>query len=276
MSITQKALLIITDGIGYNSSYEFNAFAHAIKPTYDNLFKHTPYSLVKTYGKYVGLPKGQMGNSEVGHMSIGSGRILYQDLVKINIAIQEYRLQDNIVFKNLLKSSKNIHLIGLLSDGGVHSHIDHIIAMAQIAEKNGNNVFLHLITDGRDVAPDSASPSPRSLVEPSKTTPLWMKNSSVMWPNRVLRILTPPRVPRTQPSLHGATYLPPTARKYSIKSLMGSKPAPKKSLLPSASIRASRLGLCQRPRCAVRRTFASLPTVRLPRVMDSRCHRPRS
>jgi 2,3-bisphosphoglycerate-independent phosphoglycerate mutase len=156
MSITQKALLIITDGIGYNSSYEFNAFAHAIKPTYDNLFKHTPYSLVKTYGKYVGLPKGQMGNSEVGHMSIGSGRILYQDLVKINIAIQEYRLQDNIVFKNLLKSSKNIHLIGLLSDGGVHSHIDHIIAMAQIAEKNGNNVFLHLITDGRDVAPDSA------------------------------------------------------------------------------------------------------------------------
>lgn len=156
MSVTKKVLLIITDGIGHNSSCEFNAFANARKPTYDNLFKNTPYSLIKTYGEYVGLPKGQMGNSEVGHMSIGSGRILYQDLVKVNIAIEENTLKDNIIFKNILKSSKDIHIIGLLSDGGVHSNINHIIAMAQIAEKNANNVFLHLITDGRDVAFDSA------------------------------------------------------------------------------------------------------------------------
>jgi len=153
---TKKALLIITDGIGHNSSCKFNAFCNATKPTYDNLFKNVPYSLIKTYGEHVGLPNGQMGNSEVGHMSIGSGRVLYQDLVKVNIAIKENTLKDNTVFKNVLNVSNNIHIIGLLSDGGVHSHIDHIIAMAQIAEQNNKRVFLHLITDGRDVAPDSA------------------------------------------------------------------------------------------------------------------------
>ena len=153
---TKKALLIITDGIGHNSSCKFNAFCNATKPTYDNLFKNVPYSLIKTYGEHVGLPNGQMGNSEVGHMSIGSGRILYQDLVKVNIAIKENTLQDNTVFKNVLSVSNDIHIIGLLSDGGVHSHIDHIMAMAQIAEQNNKKVFLHLITDGRDVAPDSA------------------------------------------------------------------------------------------------------------------------
>ena len=156
MSTTKKALLIITDGIGHNSSSEFNAFSNATKPTYDNLFKNEPYSLIKTYGEHVGLPNGQMGNSEVGHMSIGSGRVLYQDLVKVNIAIKENTLKDNTVFENVLNVSNDIHIIGLLSNGGVHSHIDHIIAMAQIAEQNNKKVFLHLITDGRDVAPDSA------------------------------------------------------------------------------------------------------------------------
>ena len=87
---TKKALLIITDGIGHNSSCKFNAFCNATKPTYDNLFKNVRYSLIKTYGEHVGLPNGQMGNSEVGHMSIGSGRILYQDLVKVNIAKRKY------------------------------------------------------------------------------------------------------------------------------------------------------------------------------------------
>ncbi|BFU78202.1 2,3-bisphosphoglycerate-independent phosphoglycerate mutase [Arcobacter sp. 15-2] len=157
MSRTKKALLIITDGIGHNSSCKFNAFCNATKPTYDNLFENVPYSLVKTYGEHVGLPNGQMGNSEVGHMSIGSGRVLYQDLVKVNIAIKENTLKDNSVFKDILETSNNIHIIGLLSDGGVHSHINHIIALAQIAEKKNKKVFLHLITDGRDVAPDSAS-----------------------------------------------------------------------------------------------------------------------
>ena len=88
--MTNKTLLVITDGIGHNSSNNFNAFFSANTPTYDYLFKNTPYSLIHTYGKFVGLPDGQMGNSEVGHMTIGSGRILYQDLVKVNIAIENW------------------------------------------------------------------------------------------------------------------------------------------------------------------------------------------
>ena len=154
--MTNKTLLVITDGIGHNSSKDFNAFTSANTPTYDNLFKNTPYSLIHTYGKFVGLPDGQMGNSEVGHMTIGSGRILYQDLVKVNIAIENNTLKDNNVFKDIITNSKNIHLIGLLSDGGVHSHVEHIIAMAKIAKESDKKVFIHIITDGRDVAPDCA------------------------------------------------------------------------------------------------------------------------
>ncbi|MEA3513015.1 MAG: 2,3-bisphosphoglycerate-independent phosphoglycerate mutase [Campylobacterota bacterium] len=158
--MNKKALLIITDGIGHNSSCEFNAFCNANKPTYDELFKNTPYSLIKTYGEYVGLPNGQMGNSEVGHMSIGAGRVLYQDLVKVNLAIENDTLKDNKILKKTIDNSNNIHIIGLLSDGGVHSHIDHIIALAKIAKQSKQNlnkkVYLHLITDGRDVSPTSA------------------------------------------------------------------------------------------------------------------------
>ena len=163
--MTNKTLLIITDGIGHNSSNNFNAFASAVTPTYDYLFNNVPYSLIHTYGKFVGLPDGQMGNSEVGHMTIGSGRILYQDLVKINIAIEDDTLKDNEVFKNILTKSNNIHLLGLLSDGGVHSHIDHIIAMAKIAKAQNKKVFVHVITDGRDVAPDCAAVYINQLLE---------------------------------------------------------------------------------------------------------------
>ena len=154
--MTNKTLLIITDGIGHNPSNSFNAFSMANTPTYDYLFKNVPYSLIHTYGKYVGLPDGQMGNSEVGHMTIGSGRVLYQDLVKVNIAIENDTLKDNIIFKDILTKSNNIHLLGLLSDGGVHSHIDHILSMAKIAKNSNKKVFIHIITDGRDVAPDCA------------------------------------------------------------------------------------------------------------------------
>ena len=154
--MTNKVLLIITDGIGYNESCNYNAFCNAKKPTYDYLFSHIPYSLVHTYGRFVGLPDGQMGNSEVGHMTIGCGRILYQDLVKVNLAIENDSLKENNVLKNTISKSNNIHLIGLISDGGVHSHQDHIAAIAKIAKNMGKKVFIHLITDGRDVAPDSA------------------------------------------------------------------------------------------------------------------------
>ncbi len=154
--MTKKAVLVITDGIGYCSKTEHNAFYNAQKPTYDKLFSETPHSLIDTFGLSVGLPEGQMGNSEVGHMSIGSGRVLYQDLVKISLALSENTLQDNKELKKLLNASNRLHLIGLMSDGGVHSHIDHFMGVADIAAAQGKEVFLHLITDGRDVSPTSA------------------------------------------------------------------------------------------------------------------------
>jgi len=152
----QKTILIITDGIGHKPTSACNAFEDATKPTYEKLFKGVPHTLISTHGLSVGLPEGQMGNSEVGHMSIGSGRVLYQDLVKISLALKDGSIRDNDVLKTLLNSSDTIHLIGLLSDGGVHSHIEHIIGFANIAREEGKRVHLHLITDGRDVSPTSA------------------------------------------------------------------------------------------------------------------------
>jgi len=152
----KKTVLIITDGIGYSPKKEYNAFFSAKKPTYDYLFANVPYSLVKTHSLSVGLPEGQMGNSEVGHMTIGSGRILYQDLVKISLALKDGSLASHPKLKTLFVSSNDIHIAGLVSDGGVHSHITHIIGLAQIAKKAGKKVWLHAITDGRDVSPTSS------------------------------------------------------------------------------------------------------------------------
>ena len=152
----QKTLLIITDGIGCKPDSTCNAFKDATKPTYDKLLKDVPKTLIATHGLSVGLPEGQMGNSEVGHMSIGSGRILYQDLVKVSLAIEDASIEKNEALNTTLEKSNRVHIIGLLSDGGVHSHIKHIIGMALLAEKRGKKVFLHLITDGRDVSPSSA------------------------------------------------------------------------------------------------------------------------
>jgi 2,3-bisphosphoglycerate-independent phosphoglycerate mutase len=154
--LAKKAILVITDGIGYSEKTTYNAFYHAEKPTYDRLFREVPHALIDTFGLSVGLPEGQMGNSEVGHMTIGSGRVLYQDLVKISLALQENTLAGNEELVKLLDKSKNLHLIGLMSDGGVHSHIDHLIGLAEIAAEKGKTVWLHLITDGRDVSPTSA------------------------------------------------------------------------------------------------------------------------
>lgn len=153
--MAQKTLLIITDGIGYRKDSDHNAFFHAKKPTYDLMFKTLPYSLIDTHGLSVGLPKGQMGNSEVGHMCIGAGRVLYQDLVKISLSLQNDDLKNNPAFLNTIHKSHVVHLMGLMSDGGVHSHIEHFIALALECEKSHKKVCLHLITDGRDVAPKS-------------------------------------------------------------------------------------------------------------------------
>jgi len=152
----QKTVLVITDGIGKKPEKECNAFFKAKKPTYDYLFKNVPYGIVATHGLSVGLPEGQMGNSEVGHMTIGAGRILYQDLVKVSLALEDGSIEQNPALKDLLQKTEIIHIIGLMSDGGVHSHIDHLIGMAKIASKNNKKVYLHLITDGRDVSPTSA------------------------------------------------------------------------------------------------------------------------
>ncbi|MDO9208080.1 MAG: 2,3-bisphosphoglycerate-independent phosphoglycerate mutase [Sulfuricurvum sp.] len=154
--MNKKTVLVITDGIGYSPKHSFNAFHAAHKPTYDQLFAEVPHSLIDTFGLSVGLPEGQMGNSEVGHMSIGSGRVLYQDLVKISLALEDGSFERNEIFSSLLKTSNRLHLIALMSDGGVHSHIDHLIGVAEIAADEGKEIWLHLITDGRDVSPTSA------------------------------------------------------------------------------------------------------------------------
>jgi 2,3-bisphosphoglycerate-independent phosphoglycerate mutase len=154
--LSKKTVLVITDGIGYSAKRDYNAFHHAHKPTYDLLFREVPHALIDTFGLSVGLPEGQMGNSEVGHMSIGSGRVLYQDLVKISLALEEGTFAQNSVFASLLTTSKQLHLIALMSDGGVHSHIDHLMGVAELASESGKEVWLHLISDGRDVSPTSA------------------------------------------------------------------------------------------------------------------------
>jgi len=151
----QKTILVITDGIGSNPHANSNAFVNAKKPTYDKLFKEVPFGYIHTSGLAVGLPEGQMGNSEVGHMCIGSGRVLYQNLVKISKAISDDTLKDNLALQHILKVKGDIHIIGLLSDGGVHSHIDHIKALALIAKTGGKKVYCHAIMDGRDVSPTS-------------------------------------------------------------------------------------------------------------------------
>lgn len=148
-------MLVITDGIGHNPEFDNNAFAQASKPTYDALFTDVPNNLICTSGAAVGLPSGQMGNSEVGHMTLGSGRVLEQYLVRINEALENGSLANNDKLQTLFYNSYDIHLVGLLSDGGVHSHIDHINALARLAAEAGKHVFIHVITDGRDVAPTS-------------------------------------------------------------------------------------------------------------------------
>lgn len=154
--MSKKAILVITDGIGYSPKTTYNAFYHAKKPTYDYLLNNVPYSMIRTYGLSVGLPDSQMGNSEVGHMCIGSGRVLYQDLVRISLALQNDEIKSNQAFKSVANNCQIIHIGGLLSDGGVHSHISHLLGIAEICAKMQKQVFLHLITDGRDVLPQSA------------------------------------------------------------------------------------------------------------------------
>lgn len=152
-----KAILIILDGWGINHNAGISAIEKADTPFVDSLNEIYPHATLITYGEDVGLPEGQMGNSEVGHLNIGAGRIIYQDLTRINKAIRENQIAENQVLKNTLhETNGSLHFIGLISDGGVHSHILHLIALIRESRHNFNgDIYVHAFTDGRDVDPKS-------------------------------------------------------------------------------------------------------------------------
>ena len=157
------------DGWGKGPNPDVDAIAQAKTPFYDYLLKEYPNSELKTYGKYVGLPEGQMGNSEVGHMNIGAGKIVYQDLVKINAAIESGELKKNKVIVEMLNYANNnnkpVHLLGLLSNGGVHSHIKHLFALIDIFHNEDIPVFIHAFMDGRDTDPHSGKDFIQELMD---------------------------------------------------------------------------------------------------------------
>jgi len=157
----RPALLCILDGWGFRPDHaEDNAIAAAATPNYTRLLKECPHALLETSGNAVGLPKGQMGNSEVGHMNIGAGRIVAQDLPRIDVAIEDGSIARRPVLLALIAKAKEtkgaVHVMGLLSPGGVHSHQDHIAALAKILSQAGVPVFVHAFLDGRDTPPKSA------------------------------------------------------------------------------------------------------------------------
>jgi 2,3-bisphosphoglycerate-independent phosphoglycerate mutase len=145
--------LVILDGWGLAAPGPGNAIELAETPVFDRLWRDFPHAQLAASGEAVGLPDGQMGNSEVGHLTIGSGRILFQDLVRVNKAIESGELFDNDVLRGAFERGENVHLLGLVSHGGVHSHIDHLKALLGFAPEK---TWIHAFTDGRDVSPDSA------------------------------------------------------------------------------------------------------------------------
>ena len=156
----KKTVLIILDGWGLGDTSKSDAIYNANTPFVDSLYTKYPHSKLKTFGQYVGLPKGQMGNSEVGHLNIGAGRIVYQDLAKINLSCEDNSIaqMENLKksFAYAVQNKKPLHLIGLVSDGGIHSHQNHLYKLCQLANKAGvKNVFIHAFTDGRDCDPKS-------------------------------------------------------------------------------------------------------------------------
>jgi len=154
-------VLLILDGFGHSDNHEFNAISKANTPNWNSLNKKYSNTLINASESYVGLPSGQMGNSEVGHLNIGSGRVIDQDIARINSSIENKTFFSNSLlnknFQLLKKNNKTLHIYGLLSDGGVHSHIDHFDALLLLAKKNGlEKVYVHAFLDGRDTPPKSA------------------------------------------------------------------------------------------------------------------------
>ncbi|MBS1934752.1 MAG: 2,3-bisphosphoglycerate-independent phosphoglycerate mutase [Bacteroidetes bacterium] len=156
----KKAILVIMDGWGLGKVKSSDAIQHANTPFVSSLYNKYPHTTLVTCGEAVGLPEGQMGNSEVGHLNLGAGRIVYQELQRINVAIRDGSFAKNEVLLNAIRfaktNNKPLHLLGLVSDGGVHSHINHLKAIVDICKEKGlNNVFIHAFTDGRDTDPKS-------------------------------------------------------------------------------------------------------------------------
>lgn len=156
----RPAILIVMDGIGHNPSRLHNAVAMADTPHLDQLYSHHPLTVLEASGRAAGLPDGQMGNSEVGHLTLGCGAILRQDLVRINEACRKGELAGSPTLQEAFATCKStgraLHLVGLVSDGGVHSHVDHLLALIKLAGQAGVRPVLHMITDGRDTAPRCA------------------------------------------------------------------------------------------------------------------------
>ncbi len=177
MTARKTALLLILDGWGYREETEHNAIAAANSPVWDKLWAEYPHTLVDTSGLSVGLPAGQMGNSEVGHMNLGAGRVVYQSLTRIDKDIEEGKFQQNPVLCAAIDKVNNsdsaLHVFGLMSPGGIHSHENQIIAMLEMAIAKGvKHVYLHAFLDGRDTPPRSALPSllrAEQLLRESKT-----------------------------------------------------------------------------------------------------------
>jgi len=169
MPLKRHAALIILDGWGYREEREANAVALANTPVFDRLWKDYPHTLINASEEWVGLPRGQMGNSEVGHLNIGAGRVVFQDIVRINHAIETTAFFRNRVLLEAFDRTRNtgqaLHLMGLLSDGGVHSHQDHLYALLKLAKERGvGEVYLHVFLDGRDTAPTDGERYLRQLM----------------------------------------------------------------------------------------------------------------
>ncbi len=161
-------VLLILDGWGYSEIPQHNAIAAARKPVWDALWKEYPHMLIRTSGAAVGLPADQMGNSEVGHLNLGAGRVVYQEFTRVSRAIKTGSFFTNLTLTDAVdkavESDRAVHILGLLSPGGVHSHEEHIHAMVELAVQRGaKKVFLHAFLDGRDTPPNSAEPSIRAM-----------------------------------------------------------------------------------------------------------------
>ncbi|MEG2942350.1 MAG: 2,3-bisphosphoglycerate-independent phosphoglycerate mutase, partial [Thermomonas sp.] len=164
----KPVMLLILDGWGHREEIEDNALAQADLPNWHRLLATCPHTLVHTEGRHVGLPDGQMGNSEVGHMNLGAGRIVYQDLTRVDAAIEDgsffANAELNAACRDAIASGGTLHVMGLLSPGGVHSHESHIFAMLELAHRVGvPRVAVHAFLDGRDTPPQSAEASLRAL-----------------------------------------------------------------------------------------------------------------